>query len=189
MSLWVWLSLAAIVATALVFIYNGLVTARQMSAEGWSGILVQLKRRADLIPTLVDTVRGAATHEREALERVTLLRESALQAGEGHPAARAAAEALLGSAMNNLIARAEAYPDLKSSANFLELQRELARTEEQLQMSRRYYNGAVRLLNTKVQQFPSNLVARSFGFVPAEYFELENKAEAQAPVVQLERKA
>lgn len=185
MPVWIWIALAVSVAAVLIYIYNGLVTARQMVAEGWSGILVQLKRRADLVPALIDTVKGYMGHERETLERVTQLRDSARNASDTHPAQRGAAEALLASAVTGLLARAEAYPDLKASANFLELQRELARTEEHIQMSRRYYNGAVRLLNTKVQQFPSNLLARGFGFSVAEYFDLEDRADAALPRVDL----
>lgn len=175
-------SLLAISAYA-VTVYNALVRARQMVQEAWSGIDVQLKRRADLIPNLVETVKGYATHEKDALERVTEMRARAQNVPAGDIQGRAAAEGLLSQALGRLLAVAEAYPDLKASQNFTELQRSLETTEGEIQMSRRYYNGAVRQLNTKVESFPSNLVATQFGFSLADYFELENPDDRKLPNV------
>jgi LemA protein len=166
-----------------IAVYNGLVRARQMMQEAWSGIDVQLKRRADLIPNLVETVKGYAAHEKEALERVTEMRARAQSVPSGDIDGRAAAEGMLSQALGRLMAVAEAYPDLKASQNFTELQRSLETTEREIQMARRYYNGSVRELNTKVESFPSNLVARQFGFDKAQYFELEDAADRQLPEV------
>ena len=180
-----WIVLAAIVAVGfyVITLYNRLVKLRQMVKEGWSGISVQLKRRADLIPNLMETVKGYMGHEKETLERVTELRAKAEAVGDEHPAERAKVESALTGALANVMAVAEDYPDLKASENFKELQEALEDTEDQIEMSRRYYNGAVRNLNTAVEQFPSNLVAGQFGFVRAEYFELENQADRAVPNV------
>jgi LemA protein len=174
--------LVALVAYGIV-VYNGLVRARQMVQEAWSGIDVQLKRRADLIPNLVETVKGYATHEKEALERVTEMRTRAQSVPAGDIAGRAAAEGMLTQALGRLMAVAEAYPDLKASQNFAELQRSLETTEREIQMARRYYNGSVRELNTRVESFPSNLVASRFDFRKAEYFELEDANDRKLPEV------
>ncbi len=157
------IALVALAAVALyvVFIYNGLVKSRNMAEEAWSGIDVQLKRRADLIPNLIETVKGYATHEKSTLEEVVALRNKAQAVPTGDVAGRAAAEGLLGQALGRVVALAEAYPDLKANENFLELQRSLETVEGEIQMSRRYYNGAARDLNVKVESFPSNLVAAS----------------------------
>ncbi len=171
------------VAGYAVTVYNALVKARQMVKEAWSGIDVQLKRRADLIPNLVETVKGYASHEKETLERVTEMRARAQAVPADDIQGRAAAEGLLSQALGRLLAIAEAYPDLKASQNFLELQRALETTEGEVQMARRYYNGAVRQLNTKVESFPSNLVAGQFGFMQADYFELENPDDRKRPDV------
>ncbi|MCP1199327.1 LemA family protein [Notoacmeibacter sp. MSK16QG-6] len=177
--------LAAIVAILVyvVLIYNGLVKARQMVKEAWSGIDVQLKRRADLIPNLVDTVKGYVTHERETLERVTELRNRAVGVPSDDVEQRAAVESMLSTAVGRLLAVAEAYPDLKASDNFRELQTSLQNVESEIQMSRRYYNGAARDLNVRVESFPSNLVARPFGFDQANYFEIESAADRSVPKV------
>lgn len=164
------LALAAILI-AVVVIYNGLVAKRQLTANGWSDIDVQLKRRADLIPTLVNTVKGYAAHERALFEEIAERRTQAIKAGDD-PAARAAAEGALSRPVGRLMAVAEAYPDLKASENFLQLQRELAETEDKLEMARRFYNGAVRELNTLIASVPSNLVANAFGFKERQYFEI-----------------
>jgi LemA protein len=161
--------------------YNRLVRSRQMAQEGLSGIDVQLKRRADLIPNLIESVRGYMGHERQVLEKVTDLRAKSLQAGS--VAEKGQVEGLLSRALGNLFAVAENYPDLKASQNFLELQKSLADIEEQLQLSRRYYNGAARNLNILVDSFPSNIVARMFGFTSVEYFELEDQADRATPRV------
>ncbi|MBM4285238.1 MAG: LemA family protein [Deltaproteobacteria bacterium] len=165
----------------VVTIYNRLVKYRAMVQEGWSGIDVQLKRRADLIPNLLETVKGYMGHEKSVLDQVTELRTRAMNARNVGEKARA--EGLLGAALGNLFAVAENYPDLKASVNFLELQKSLADIEEQLQLSRRYYNGAVRELNIAVASFPSNIVARAFNFIPAEYFEIEDQADRAVPRV------
>ncbi|MEJ5329046.1 MAG: LemA family protein [Desulfobaccales bacterium] len=175
------LGLALVAALSVVAIYNRLVKNRNLVREAWSGIDVQLKRRADLIPNLVETVKGYMQHERGVLEKVTELRTRSLQAGT--VADKAQAEGLLTSALRTLFAVAENYPDLKASANFQDLQKTLADIEEQLQLARRYYNGAARNLNILIESFPSNLVARAFGFETAEYFEIEDAAERAVPRV------
>ena len=177
--------IGAIAALALyvVGVYNGLVKARQMVKEAWSGIDVQLKRRADLIPNIVETIKGYAGHEKDTLREVTELRTRAMAVPEGDVAARAAAEGLLSQALGKLMAVAEAYPDLKANENFLQLQATLDKIEGEVQMSRRYYNGAARDLNVKVESFPSNFVANYFKFLQAEYFEIETAADREVPQV------
>lgn len=177
------LVILAAVALYVVYVYNGLVKSRQMTEEAWSGIDVQLKRRADLIPNLIETVKGYAAHEKGTLEEVVELRNRAQAVPSGDVAGRAQAEGLLGQALGRVIALAEAYPDLKANQNFLELQKSLETIEGEIQMSRRYYNGAARDLNVKVDSFPSNLVARNFGFGKAGYFEIANEADRVVPSV------
>ena len=183
MSLWIILGVAAVIAAYAVFLYNRLVSTRQMTEEAWSGIDVQLKRRSDLIPNLVDTVKGYAGHERSVLENVTELRNAARAVPAGDVEGRAKAEGALSLALGRLLAVAESYPDLKASTNFLELQRELSELESEIQMARRYYNGATRNLNTMVESFPSNIVANQFGFVKREYFEIEEPGDRALPKV------
>jgi len=180
-----WIVVAAVAAVVFyaVTIYNRLVKNRQMAEEGWSGIDVQLKRRADLIPNLVDTVKGYAGHEREALEHVTRLRAEVGKVAPGDIAERGKLEGLLSGAIGRLLAVAENYPDLKASANFLKLQQSLGDVENEIQLSRRYYNGAVRNLNVMVESFPSNLVAGQFGFAKREYFEIGDDADRKVPRV------
>ncbi|WP_313617535.1 LemA family protein [Agrobacterium sp.] len=176
----------AIIAAVLVYaviVYNGLVKSRQMVEEAWSGIDVQLKRRADLIPNLIETVKGYAAHEKSTLEEVINLRNKAQAVPAGDVAGRAQAEGMLGQALGKLFALAEAYPDLKANQGFLDLQASLETLEGEIQMSRRYYNGAARDLNVKVESFPSNLVARNFGFSKASYFEITNEADRAVPSV------
>lgn len=180
---WVILALVVGVVGYAIVIYNGLVRNRQMVAEGWSGIDVQLKRRTDLIPNMMETVKGYMGHERETLQAVVEARAKATSAVSSSPEARAKAEGELSSALGRLIAVAEAYPDLKANTTFLEFQTALQSVEDEIQMARRYYNGAVRNLNIQVESFPSNLVANTFKFEKAQYFELENEADRQAPVV------
>ncbi|KQT49641.1 hypothetical protein ASG47_04820 [Devosia sp. Leaf420] len=180
---WVILALVVGVVGYAIVIYNGLVRNRQMVAEGWSGIDVQLKRRTDLIPNMMETVKGYMGHERETLQAVVEARAKATSASAAGPEARAKAEGELSSALGRLIAVAEAYPDLKANTTFLEFQTALQTVEDEIQMARRYYNGAVRNLNIQVESFPSNLVANTFRFEKAQYFELDNEAERQAPVV------
>jgi len=175
------LALAAALVVWGVVIYNSLVRMRNMVEEAWSGIDVQLKRRTDLIPNLVSTVKGYAAHERETLEEVIRMRNQAQSArGVGETAQ---AQGLLGRALGRLFALAESYPDLKANANFTQLQTTLGEIEDQIQLARRYYNGAVRNLNVAVESFPSNLVAGRFGFAKAEFFELESAAERAVPTV------
>jgi LemA protein len=165
-----------------VLMYNNLVKNTNLVKEGWSGIETQLKRRANLIPNLVETVKGYATHEREAFEEVTSLRSQAFGAkGVGE---RSQLEGRLTAALGNLFAIAENYPELKASQNFQELQNSLSEVEDQIQLSRRYYNGTVRDLNILVESFPSNLIANAFRFRQAEFFELENAADREVPKVE-----
>ena len=173
----------AAIALFGVVLYNSLVKSRQMAEEAWSGIDVQLKRRADLIPNLLETVKGYAAHERETLEKVVELRNRAQAVPAGDVAGRAAAEGMLSQALGKLFALAEAYPDLKANQNFAELQQTLETIEGEIQMSRRYYNGAARDLNVKVESFPSNLVASVFKFAKAPYFEIDNPADRAVPTV------
>lgn len=181
--LWIVATVVVAVAAWVIAIYNGLVKRRQMAEEGWSGIDVQLKRRADLIPNLVETVRSYATHERELLENVTELRNQARAAPPGDVAARSQIEGMLSGALGRLLAVVENYPDLKANQNFLELQQSLQAVEHDIQMARRYYNGAARDLNVMVESFPSNLVAGWFSFVKKAFFEVENEADRAVPKV------
>ena len=177
------LIIIALIILYVVYIYNSLVKARQMAEEAWSGIDVQLKRRADLIPNLIETVKGYATHEKDTLEKVVELRNRAQAVPASDVAGRAQAEGLLSQALGRVIALAEAYPDLKANHNFAELQRSLETIEGEIQMSRRYYNGAARDLNVQVESFPSNLVAGKFGFTKREYFEIADEADRAVPAV------
>jgi LemA protein len=181
--MYVILGIAILVAVYVIFVYNGLVRARQVAEEAWSGIDVQLKRRADLIPNLIETVKGYATHEKSTLEEVVSLRNQAQAVPSGDVAARGVAEGLLGQALGRVMALAEAYPDLKANQNFAELQTSLETMESELQMARRYYNGAARDLNVKVETFPNNLVAGPFGFSKRPYFEVTNEADRAVPTV------
>nr|WP_250809529.1 LemA family protein [Neorhizobium tomejilense] len=181
--MYILIGIIVLVAFYIVMIYNGLVKARQMAEEAWSGIDVQLKRRADLIPNLIETVKGYAAHEKGTFEEVVKLRNQAQAVPAGDVAGRAQAEGLLGQALGKIIALAEAYPDLKANENFSELQASLETIESEIQMSRRYYNGAARDLNVKVESFPNNLVAGQFGFSKREYFEIENAADRAVPTV------
>ena len=175
------LSIVGVILLWAIMIYNRLVRKKTMVEEGWSGIDVQLKRRANLIPNLIETVKGYVGHEKEVLESVTELRTRSLNAGA--PGDRSQVEGLLGVALGKLFAVAEDYPDLKANQNFIELQGSLEETEEQIQLSRRYYNGAVRDLNIQMDSFPSNLVANHFQFQKAEFFELEDPAARAVPTV------
>lgn len=183
MQTWIVLIVAAAFLIYLIVIFNRLVSARQMTNEAWSGIDVQLKRRSELIPNLVSTVKGYVAHERDVLARVTELRAAANALPADDVARRAQAEGALSLALNKLIAVAENYPDLKASANFLSLQQELSTLETELQMARRYYNGAVRNQNILVQSFPNNLIAGPLGFAPRGYFELADETERAVPTV------
>lgn len=163
-----------------VFVYNGLVSLRNRAAEAWADIEVQLKRRYDLIPNLVNTVKGYATHESSVFENVTKARAIAL--GTSGMAEKGQAENMLSGALKSIFAIAEAYPDLKANTNFLELQRELSDTENKIQAARRFYNANVRDLNTSIEKFPSNIIAGAFNFSKKEFFDLADNDVAQNPV-------
>jgi LemA protein len=175
------LGLGLLIAVLVIVLYNRLVTLRTMVGEGWSGIEVQLKRRANLIPNLVETVKGYMGHERGLLERVAELRSRSMGA-EGVPQVTKAETALAGG-LARLLAVAENYPELKADKNFQDLQGQLSDIEDQIQMARRYYNGTVRNLNIAVQSFPGNLIAGWFGFQTAEFFEIEDAADRAVPKV------
>jgi LemA protein len=179
-----WIILAIIVVIILFVIgsFNGLITLRNRVDEAWSDITVQLKRRLDLIPNLVESVKGYAAHESGVFEAVTEARANAL--GANGVKETAATENQFEGALKSLFAVAEAYPDLKANQNFLELQQELVDTEDKIQGSRRFYNGGVRDLNTKIQSFPGNIIAGMFSFKSREFFELDStdQAAAEKPV-------
>ncbi|MEO6866633.1 MAG: LemA family protein [Gaiellales bacterium] len=178
------LAVAAVIVLWAVVTYNGLVARRARVDESWSGIDVQLKRRHDLIPNLVETVKGYATHEKTTLENVIKARNSAVSAQEGgDPAALGAAEGMLTGALRQVFALSEAYPDLKANTNFLELQAQLADTEDKISASRRIYNGNVRDYNTKIQQLPANIIASIGKFVSRQFFEIEEPTERANPSV------
>lgn len=176
---------AVLLLGAVALTYNGLVRLRTLVDESWGGIDVELSRRHDLIPNLVETVRGYAAHEREVLESLTRAREAATTHRDDRPEARAEYENGVTSALGTVLARVEAYPDLRASAGFLGLQRELTLTEDRIAAARRFYNGNVRSYNTRVRTVPSNLVAKVFGFRPRDFFELSDPATASAPGVDL----
>lgn len=180
--LYIVLGLVVIVGLWLWAAYNGLVRLKNQTDEAWSDIDVQLKRRYDLIPNLVETVKGYATHEREAFENVTKARSAAM--GATTPEAKGQAENMLSGALKSIFALAEAYPDLKANQNFAKLQDELSDTENKIQAARRFYNGNVRDLNTRIQSFPTNMFAKSLGFSSREFFEVDNEAEKQPVKVQ-----
>ena len=164
-----------------IIAFNRLVSLRNRAGEAWADIEVQLKRRYDLIPNLVTTVKGYAAHESSAFENVTKARASAMGAGN-NLAAKGQAENMLSGALKSIFAIAEAYPDLKANQNFLSLQNELSDTENKIQAARRFYNANVRDLNTAIQKFPSNILAGMFGFTKKEFFDLGDNDAAQNPV-------
>jgi LemA protein len=170
-----------VLALILVGIYNGMVRARNRVDEGWSGIDVQLKRRHDLIPNLVETVKGYAAHEKGVFEAVTQARAAAM--GAQGPAQSAQAEGMLSGALGRLFAVAEAYPELRASENFQQLQAELTNTEDQIAGARRIYNGNVQDYNTRIQTFPGAVFAGMFGFTKREFFELDSEADREVPQV------
>ena len=179
--LWVILAIIVVVILWVIGVFNGLVVLKNRAKEAWADIDVQLKRRYDLIPNLVETVKGYATHEKELFEKVTQARASAMSA-QGVKE-RAGAENMLSDTLKSLFAVSENYPDLKASVNFLELQKELTDTEDKIQAARRFYNTNVRDLNIKVESFPENMIAGSFGFKQMELFETANQAEREAVAV------
>ncbi len=171
------LGIIAVVAVWVVLIYNGLVRLKNRVEEAWSDIDVQLKRRYDLIPNLVNTVKGYAQHESGVFEKVTEARTRAMSAGTAGD--KAQAENMLSSTLKSLFAVAEAYPELKANQNFLALQQELSDTENKIQAARRFYNGNVMELNTKIETVPTNIIANMFNFAKREFFELEEEAAKQ----------
>lgn len=175
------LIVAAVVVLWAIFAYNGFVSRVNQVKEAWADIEVQLKRRYDLIPNLVNSVKGYATHESVAFEKVSEARAKAMSGG-GATAAHAEAENMLTGALKSVFAIAEAYPDLKANTNFIELQRELSDTENKIQAARRFYNGTVRDLNTAVESFPGNVMAGVFSFKKMELFDLPDDSVAQNPV-------
>ena len=177
--LYISIAIVVLLVLWLIFGYNRFITLVNRAKEAWSDIDVQLKRRYDLIPNLVSTVKGYAAHESTAFEKVTQARAAAM--GAGNLAEKSQAELGLTGALKSIFAIAEAYPELKANTNFLQLQQELGDTEDKIQASRRFYNGTVRDLNTSVESFPNNLIASFFKFAKMEFFELENE-NAKEPV-------
>ncbi len=183
MGLWIALGALALLIVLLAVLYNRLVKLRNRVRAAWSDVDVQLKRRADLVPSLVAAVRGYMEHERQTLERVTALRSEGRR--EERPDERAELERELSRGLDHILLLAENYPDLKASGNFLDLQRQLAEVEDQIQYARRYYNGGVRDLNTAVESFPAVLLAGPMGFRQAAFFRLETPSERAAPAAAL----
>ncbi|MCA9358936.1 LemA family protein [Candidatus Kaiserbacteria bacterium] len=186
---WILVGIIAAAVFYVIFAYNRFVKLTQQAKEAWADIDVQLKRRYDLIPNLIETVKGYAAHERETLDAVTNARAAATQTHidpsgitPDQVAAMAGAESALTGALGRLMAISENYPDLKANTNFLELQRELSDTENKIQASRRFYNGNVRDLKIALQSFPSNVIGTMFNFTAEEYFELEENSEQREPV-------
>lgn len=182
MPTWGWVLLAIVVLALLwaILAFNRLVRLRNRAAEGWSQIDVQLRRRYDLIPNLVETVKGYASHERELFEEVAAARSAAM--GATGVAQQASAENAITSGLGKLLAVVENYPDLKASENFLALQEELTGTESKIAYARQFYNEQVRLLNTRIQSFPSSVLANRFGFTPREFFQIDDPVRAPVQV-------
>jgi LemA protein len=181
MAAWILLGIIVVIAFVLIGIYNSLVQLRVRCDSAWSDIDIQLKRRHDLIPNLVETVKGYATHEKGTFENIAKFRSQAMQANT--PADKAVAENQLSGALKSLFAVAENYPELKASEEFTQLQGSLNQTEDTIQNARRYYNAVVRDLNTKVQSFPSNLIAGMFGFQARQFFEVTEAADREPVAV------
>lgn len=180
--MWIFLGIIAIVVVAIIFVYNGLIRSKNRVDEAWSDIEVQLKRRYDLIPNLVNTVKGFAAQESGVLERVTEARTRAM--GAQTPEESAKDENMLSGTLKSLFAVSENYPDLKSNANFMQLQSDLTDTENKIQASRRFYNGMVRDFNTKMETFPNNIIAGMLKFNKFDFFEIEDATERQNVKVQ-----
>lgn len=181
MGLLILVAIVVAVAVWFVAIFNALVRRKNVVAEAWAGIDAQLKRRADLIPNLVETVKGYASHERATFDELARLRSQGQS--QTDPAQRAQTESAITAAIGRVFAVAEAYPQLRASENFQSLQKDLADVEDQIQLARRYYNGAVRDFNVSIEQFPSSLVAGWGGFKPAPFFQLDDAADRAAPKV------
>lgn len=182
---WIILGVLAVLALLVVGMYNTLVRLKVQSENAWADIDVQLKRRYDLIPNLVDTVKGYAGHEKQTFETVIAARHRAMAATT--PATKAEAEGLLAQSLKSLFALAEAYPQLRAVESFAQLQASLGQIEEAVQNARRYYNAVVRDLNTKIQEFPSNVIANFFRFTPREFFEIADASERAVPKVSFEQ--
>lgn len=177
----VFLGVAGLLCVLFITIYNRFISLRNLVEEGWSGIEVQLKRRSNLVPNLVEAVKGYMGHERGLLSEVTELRSKSMSArGVGE---KARMEGALSHSLANIFAVAEGYPDLKANQNFLDLQKQLSQIEEEIQLARRYYNGTVRNLNIRIESFPSNIVAGIFKFTQAEFFEIDDQADLAVPEV------
>lgn len=170
---WIILAVAVVIVLAIIAMYNGLIRLKNRVAEAWSDIDVQLKRRYDLIPNLIETVKGYASHEKETLENVVKARSRAMGVQGNDSKAKAEAENMLSSTLKSIFALSENYPDLKANTNFLELQRELSDTENKIMASRRFYNANVRDFNTKLQVFPTNIIGNMLGFKSHEFFQAE----------------
>jgi LemA protein len=184
---WIWLIVLVVLVLWAVGLYNGLVRLKNIAKEAWAQIDVQLKRRHDLIPNLVETARGYMKHERETLERVIQARNAAVtvQADPSKgPAAVAAAENALTGVLRQFFALSEAYPDLKANTNMLQVQEELTSTENRIAFARQHYNDSVRRFNTKLEQVPTNIIKNFGDFPPMEFFELEDEAQREVPRVQ-----
>lgn len=175
------LGLVAAVVLYFVYVYNSLVSNKNMVAEGWSGIDVQLRRRADLIPNLIETVKGYASHEDKLFRDIAELRAKSIAGGS--VGEQSAVGQAMSAALGRVFAIAEAYPELKADANFRDLQDKLASIEDEIQMSRRYYNGTVRTFNTLIESFPSNVIANFFHFVKSEFFDIGDVAAREVPKV------
>lgn len=182
---WIVLAVVFLVFVFVVAIYNKLVKLKNMVEEAWSGIDVQLKKRYSLIPNLVNTIKGYATHEKEVFENVSAMRSAGMNAKT--VAEHNQAENGITQALGRLFAVAENYPELKANVNFLDLQNQLTTIEHDIQLARRYYNGTARNKNITVESFPSNIVASLFGFSRSDYFELENEKERETPQVDFSR--
>ncbi|MFC1899884.1 LemA family protein [Chloroflexota bacterium] len=183
LTLWIILGVIGVLIILFLATYNGLIRLRNQVKNAWAQIDVQLKRRYDLIPNLVETAKGYMTHERETLEAVTNARNLAQQASSGGVGARSAVEGELSTALSRLLMVVENYPDLKANQNFLALQEELTSTENRISFSRQYYNDSVLHYNNQTQMFPSNIIANIAGFKPDEFFEVTQAAEREAPKV------
>ena len=176
------IGIVVLLALAALLIYNRMIARRNAVDNSWAQIEAALKRRHDLIPNLVEAVKGYAKHEQKTFEDVTKARSTAVKADAGAPPQAAGAEAILGAAIGRLMVVAEQYPELRATENFQQLQRELSETENQIQITRRVYNDTVQTYNTQVQVFPAVLVAKAFGFAPREFFQIR-EAESEAPAV------
>ncbi|HEX3810718.1 MAG TPA: LemA family protein [Rhizomicrobium sp.] len=180
-ALWIVVGIVVLIGLWAMFTFNGLVRRKNVTAEAWSGIDAQLKRRADLIPNLVESVKGYATHEQTTFDDLAKLRSQS--AAQTDPTQRAQTETAITAAIGKIMAVAEAYPQLRATENFQMLQKDLADIEDQIQLARRYYNGAVRDFNTMIQSFPSNFIAGMGGFAAAPFFQIDNEADRAVPKV------